>query len=599
MLDCLRRPLYHRLFGAVAVHVKNPVSCLLLAVLVLAGAAAVPGSAFAQGEPDGSAMVATYDNGGITVDDFIKMYRQASERFADRDMTVYKSELLAYMATNELLSREAMERGYVDEKGVWDPQVIEAKEKAMVNQLRRDVILKGVNVSEGYLKAMYDKSDYRRLTRLISVSNRQDAERVMEELSGGADFIELAEKWSLDTGSAKWKGLLAWMKIGDAPENIEEVVFDLDAGGIGGPVETLQGYSIFRVDSLYYKEDIPKYEEIRPLYRSKALARKRTPVNIAFMDSVGKARNLRFNDEAVQLVIDRFRKEGWVEDDEPGRASKIPDFTPEEYAMQVLSFDGGSAALDEYLDYVDDLEINPAYFLAGREEMERGLAGFARRNLELAVAYEMGMDEVPSVRGQVRKKAIGLGIVDMMVEVAGGEESVQTTDEDRRAFYDRNKWKYTKPGAIVISIVSVTDKDVVDQLYEDMKSGIPIEKLANDYRWVLDEERTSARMVLAGQEQEDHPEIFNTARRMMVGDVSEPIPVPGRNDTPKVLSVIRLLEREPSSVLPYEEVKDEVRVDLNLEILNSSAEKIEAFKQSVRDKYNYKVNEQVFNGIKL
>lgn len=600
MFNCLRQSNWLGLFDIRPRRGRLQASTVLVAALLtFAAILPAPPAAADQKAVDGSAVVATYDDGVITVDDFLHMFRQASQTFADQDITVYKKELLAYMATNDLLGREAMSRGFVDEKGEWDPDVIATKEKAMVNQLRRDVILKNVTVTEEQLKSLYEKSSVRRLTRMISVGNKEEAGRIMRELAGGADFVELAEERSLDVNSAEWKGLLAWMKVGDGPEEVEDLVFGLDVGEIGGPVLTLQGYSIFRVDSLHYKQDIPTYEEARPLYRSKALARNRTPVNVAYMDSVAKARNLRFDEKTMALVIDRFNKEGWVQDDEPGRASEIPEFTPEEYAMPVFTFQGGSAALDEYLEYVKGQLINPAYFLAGREEMERGLMGFARRNLELIVAYEMGMDKVPSVMGQVRKKAIGMGIVDMMVEVAGGEESAKTTDEDRRAFYEENKWKYTEPGEIVISIVTVTDRDVVDQLHEDMKNGVPIAKIAEDYRWVLDESRTSERMVMTMEEQESHPEIFNTARRMAVGALSEPIPIPQRDDVQKGLSVIRLLEREPSKVMPYESVKDEVRVDLNLQILNAAAGKMEDFKQSIRDKYHYQVNEEVFNSIEL
>jgi hypothetical protein len=566
---------------------------VLLVVLV------APVDVLGQKGPDGSAMVATYDDGGITVDEFVTMFHQAAANMPDHNMMEYKRELLAYMATNELLGREAQLRGYVDEKGEWDAKVVETKEAAMVNQLRRDVVLKGIKVTEDDLRTMYDRSTIRRLTRVITLGNRADADMIMEKLAGGADFIELVREWSLETDSATWDGLLAWMKVGDAPEDVEKLIFELELGEIGGPIETLQGYSIFRVDSLYYKTDIRTYEEMRPLYRSKALARKRTPVNIAFMDSVAKARGLSFDENTVNMVIERFQSEGWHEDDKPGRESSFPEFTPDEYARTILSYEGGSGNLHEYLRYVRDQHVNPAYFLAGPEEMERGLAGFARRNLELTVAYEMGMDEVPSVRGQVREKAISVGIVKMMVDVAGGEEAVNTTRQDWRDFYERNKWKYTEPGAIVISIATITDMEVVDELYEDMVNGVPIEKISQDYRWVLDEARTSERMVLTDADREDHPEIFNTARRMRIGAVSEPIPVPARGDTERGLSVIRLLEREPSKVIPFEAIEEEVKTDLNLEVLLGVSGKLEEFKQSVRDKYNYKVDEEVFNSIRF
>jgi parvulin-like peptidyl-prolyl isomerase len=562
--------------------------------LALCALAVAPADLSGRQAEDSSEYVATFDGGGITVEQFREEFDRAMVKYSDYDITGYsdKAQVLAKMADRILMAREAKERGFVDEEGKWDPKIIEVRELAMVNQLRRDVILKGVTVTEEEIRDLYDRSDIRRLTRTISVSNEVEAKLIEKRLAEGADFVELAKERSLDVGSASWEAMLAWVKIGDGPEEAERFIEDLKLGEIGGPLLDHQGYYFFRVDSLYYKEDLASYEDLKPRLRTVALARNRTPVRVAFMDSVAGACGVRHVYETIDLVAERFQSDGWIEDDDPGRASRVPTFSPQELGTPIFEFEGGSHTLEEYIEYVEDMHINPAYYMAGREEIERGMKGFVRKKLELHLAYEMGMDEVRGVRGVVRARAEEKGITDMLVDAAGGDESIHSTEEERRAFYEENEWKYTEPGALVLTMVTVTSDEVYDQLHEDMSEGMSFSRIAEDYRWVLDDDLTAERMVLTNDEKEDHPEVFHTARRMKVGEVSEPIPVHGVGFT-----VIKLLEREPSRVIPYEEVKNEVRTDLNLERLTAAAERMEEFRVGVRKKYNYRVNEELLKSI--
>ncbi len=565
-----------------------------LLALALCALALAPADLSGRQAEDSSEYVATFDGGGITVEEFREQFDRAIVKYSDYDITGYsdKVQVVAKMADRVLLAREAKERGFVDEKGEWDPKIIDVRERAMVNQLRRDVILKGVTVTEEEIRDLYDRSDIRRLTRTISVSNEAEVELIGKRLAEGADFVELAKERSLDVGSASWEAMLAWVKIGDGPEEAERFIEGLKLGEIGGPLLDHQGYYFFRVDSLYYKEDLASYEDLEPRLRTVALARNRTPVRVAFMDSVAEARGVRYVDETIDLIAERFESEGWIEDDAPGRASRVPTFSPQEMGMPIFDFEGGSHTLGEYIEYVEDMRINPAYYMAGREEIERGMKEFVRQKLELLLAYEMGMDEVRGVRGLVRARAEEKGITDMLVDAAGGDESIHSTEEERRAFYEDNEWKYTEPGALVLTMVTVTSDEVYDQLYADMSAGMSFSKIEEDYRWVLDDDLTNERMVLTDDDSEDYPEVFHTARRMKVGEVSEPIPVHGVGFT-----VIKLLEREPSRVIPYEEIKKEVLTDLNLARLTSAAERMEDFRVNVRKKYNYRVNEELLKSV--
>ena len=584
----------------VALWAGYPWEALLLPIFLALSLGFSPASGGEQAEAsEQESVLATYDGGKITLAEFREAVSATVKRWGpEYDPSEYMDEILKHLATQEILEAEAAALGYADEEGLRDPEIIASKERVMVNTLRREVILTGVRVTEDEVKALYERGKTRRLTRAIVLSNKEDAEEVGRLLAEGADFVEMAQKWSLDLGSATWKGILGWVKPGDGPEDIENLIYGLPVGEIGGPVESARGYYFVKVDSVGESVDVP-YEEVRAQYRTAVRKRKHSPVNIAYMDSVAQALDVRYDEKTIDLIIHRFADEGWVAGDEPGRRSRIPSFEPDELEMTVFTFEGGSRKLDEFLDFVKKRRTSPAFYLAGREELERGLQLFVHKVLTLHVAYELGMDEVASVRGHVRKKALEKGVISMLVEACGGEEANRPTEEGRREYYENHPHLYTAPGGVVVSMITILEYEPVDDLYMDAKDGVPFSQLESDYRWMLDEDRSGERIDLESGEDgsaissEDKHTLLEVARRMEVGAVSEPIPMPDGGYT-----VMKLLEKEEGELLSYEEVRDEVSTDYNMQILTGAYKIMEDFKQNLREKYNYRVEEGALEAIK-
>jgi parvulin-like peptidyl-prolyl isomerase len=537
-------------------------------------------------------VIASYDGVEITAAEFQKLLRQrATEVGPGVDVMQYKGDILEDDVTRKLLAMEAKKRGFVDEEGMSDPSIVKDKEQVMVNTLRRDVILAGVDVTDGEVWALCEKARERRLTRVIVLGDKEEADEVGRELKSGADFIELAETWSLDLGSATWNAVLGWVKAGDGPVELEDVIYSLPVGEIGGPVESPNGYYYLRVDSIFRDAENP-CEKREAAMRTALRRRKYLPVYAAYMDSVAQALGVKYNYDTIDMVVKRFAAEGWVSKDMPGRWAKVPTFSYSEQSQPVFSFNGGSRTLEEYLNYIGDKKINPALYLAGREEMERGLRSFARDDLALYVAYQMGMDKVDVVRGHVREKATEKGVTDMLVEVCGGEESAKPTDEDRRKYYEENIWRYTEPEAAVVQMVTITSEEEANDLYKEAAGGASYEQMVSDYKWVLDEDKTNERLRLTNKN--DYPDVFEAARRMKVGDVSEPIATADGG-----YMVVKLLEKEPGQVLPFDEVKDEVTLDVNMRILNNAYQAMQDFKKDLRERYKYTVNKEALDAVGL
>ncbi len=73
---------------------------------------------------------------------------------------------------------------------------------------------------------------------------RRRADSLYNVLKGGADFAELARKYSQDPGSAKNGGELPWLQPGQTLKEFEDAAYDLQPGQMSGVVESPVGFHI-------------------------------------------------------------------------------------------------------------------------------------------------------------------------------------------------------------------------------------------------------------------------------------------------------------------------------------------------------------------
>jgi parvulin-like peptidyl-prolyl isomerase len=72
--------------------------------------------------------------------------------------------------------------------------------------------------------------------------------KIQQELKGGADFSELAQKYSDDPGSKSRGGDLGFFAKNDMVPEFEKTAFSLNVGQVSEPVQTEFGYHIIKVE---------------------------------------------------------------------------------------------------------------------------------------------------------------------------------------------------------------------------------------------------------------------------------------------------------------------------------------------------------------
>jgi peptidyl-prolyl cis-trans isomerase SurA len=106
---------------------------------------------------------------------------------------------------------------------------------------------------------------------------RDKADKVLKEAKGGADFTELAKKYSDDPNVATDGGELGTFKKGDLLPEMESVVLKLNPGEVSEPVRSKSGLHIIKLEKKFLG-DIKPFDDVKGeieenLYRQKSEAR--------------------------------------------------------------------------------------------------------------------------------------------------------------------------------------------------------------------------------------------------------------------------------------------------------------------------------------
>jgi parvulin-like peptidyl-prolyl isomerase len=104
---------------------------------------------------------------------------------------------------------------------------------------------------------------------------KKQIEDIKKELENGADFAELAKKYSQDPGSAPNGGDLGFFRRGQMVKEFEDAAFSLEPGQISDPVRTQFGFHLIKVEEKKPAQH-PELAQIRERVLKDYIAAERT-----------------------------------------------------------------------------------------------------------------------------------------------------------------------------------------------------------------------------------------------------------------------------------------------------------------------------------
>lgn len=146
-----------------------------------------------------------------------------------------------------------------------NPQRFMTSEKVSVDyiEIKSEDLAENVEIDEEMITKMYD--DYvasaqgreERKARHILLKTSDDnvatamkMDSISSELEAGADFGELAKKYSQDPGSAAESGDLGWVGLGEMVKPFEKALFALEKDALSDIVTTQFGFHLIKLDDI-------------------------------------------------------------------------------------------------------------------------------------------------------------------------------------------------------------------------------------------------------------------------------------------------------------------------------------------------------------
>jgi foldase protein PrsA len=166
-----------------------------------------------------------------------------TDKQVDKEIARYKKQFYG--------GSDARYEKAVKQQGLTDAQARDAIRQQLISQAVTKKVTAGVKVTDDDIKAYYDshKSQYvqpeSRDVRHILVPKKALADSLYAQLRSGANFAQLAKKYSKDPGSAANGGKLTVSKGQTVPQ-FDKTAFALKKGELSKPVKTQYGYHIIQ-----------------------------------------------------------------------------------------------------------------------------------------------------------------------------------------------------------------------------------------------------------------------------------------------------------------------------------------------------------------
>jgi peptidyl-prolyl cis-trans isomerase C len=249
----------NRLLGAVA--------ALAAAGLAACGGEEAAGAA-AAAAADPSAVAAVVNNQPIYVSD-VELEARVQGVLEDEERLEVDSaefnEILDQLIDIKLLAIEAVGRG-LDQEPESRHRLETARDNILGNILVDRVVEE--RVDEAAIRKMYESQvaiwelgDEAHIRHIVTAS-KDDLEKILAELKGGADFAVVASRKSIDEGSRMEGGDLGYMTEDEATPEFAKVIRETPTGGVSKPFQTDMGWHVARIDDRR-KEKPPSIEELR------------------------------------------------------------------------------------------------------------------------------------------------------------------------------------------------------------------------------------------------------------------------------------------------------------------------------------------------
>lgn len=242
----------------------------------------------------------------ITTGDFNRELKNLPEYLrAMAETPQGRKEMLDTMVIRELILQKASKEG-LDKGPELEEKLQELKKRLIVESFLKKKVESDLQVSDADLKKFYDqniekfKAGEQIRASHILVKSEKEARDIQAQLKGGANFEELARKYSVDSSSAKG-GDLGWFGKGAMVPVFEQAALSLKEGQISEPVKSDFGYHIIKLTGKRPAGTRP-FEEVKDQIKAAVMPSKQQEVFLKIKEELKKSAKITIKEDALNAM---------------------------------------------------------------------------------------------------------------------------------------------------------------------------------------------------------------------------------------------------------------------------------------------------------
>lgn len=457
------------------------------------------------------------------------------------------------------------------------------KEKFLLDELYRAEVLDKVTVEEAEIKAIFEHWFDRVHFRHIVVKEKSLADSLLGALTAGADFGDLAERFSLDQ-SSRFRGGDPGREFSynELPVDLAKLSFSLPKGQVGGPVKSDMGWHLLSIVETR-KLESRDYESVKPAIEANLRRRKQQERRTVHLEQVEKDANIVFDQQTLAFWREKFQAIADTTSLPKDRLPAVPTATLSQQDRDRVIYSFGSDYKVGLGEFCEALETRSPFERPDPSD-ETQLRRFAFQLSLFDILHEESLrqrlDESPIYKERVQGFLESL-IADRMrnsVLVRG----ISVTESETRSFYDANPDSFADPVAYRCREILVFKQEDADRLAGQLRAGASFEELARLHTQRAGMKNTGGDIGWVSPSA--WPDFYEPASKLKPGEWTGPIPAVDQ------FSLIQVIEVRPARMRPYEEAATEIFESIQRRRRDSI---FTAFVDSMRVAYPVTVNEDI------
>lgn len=372
--------------------------------------------------------------------------------------------------------------------------------------------------------------------RIDSSAAMKKAEEIKEQLKNGADFAELAKKYSDDKGSAEKGGELGLFGRRQMVKPFDEAVFNLNEGEISDIVKTQFGYHIIKVNEIKpYPPLDEQRQELREIYQKTTYKDDYTN----FVDSLKDEFNFSKNESGINYVLENADSAKFNISYNDSRLRETAGDTV------LFAINNNGVILDSLI-----MNIESDNQFQNRAIDEKTLNdAIDKYSVDLLIENKaLALDRQDSSFAALMKDyRNGIYIFNLQEDEVWNRIEIDSTA--LRKYYEETKEDYRWNDRVNFSEIFAKNEEAIKEYYEQLQQGADFDSLASA---VTERRYFKEKAGSWGALEADESELAKAAAQLnKAGDYSEPF------RSANGWSIVKLNKKESARLKTFAEAKPE------------------------------------------